>query len=119
MSLNVVSAFGSLFNIHLTCMSSGFYVWESPFNCEISDKLKLNSINKDCSRFRTSKICIDAVTYFLALRHALTIFAIKILGVCACLYVYVFFERVPVYIICRVAFYILYNTSVSVFVKMC
>lgn len=68
MSLIVVSAFGSLFNIHLTCMSPEFYVWESPFNCEISNKLKLNCINKGCSRFRTFKVCIDSVTYCLALK---------------------------------------------------
>lgn len=61
-------AFGSLFNIHLTCMSPGFYVWESHFNCEISNKLKLNPINRDCSRFRTFKVCIDAVIYCLALK---------------------------------------------------
>lgn len=68
MALNVVSAFGSLFNINLTCMSPGFYVWESSFNCEISNKLKLNPINKDCSRFRTFKVCIDAVAYCLPLK---------------------------------------------------
>lgn len=49
-------------------MSSGFYIWESSFNCAILNIIEVNPINEDCSAFRIFTVCTDAVTYCSALK---------------------------------------------------